>query len=347
MSELDVAEAPDSEAWIGEPPAAIRLYRRFTRIQRRVPIVQIILLLATYGYGVSAIPGFDSGNAIRSILVIASIAGLASTGQTLLILLGGFDLAVPGFIVGGALFVTQVRLQLHWSFGVALVVALIGAGILGGISGQLCHRFRAQPLIVTLAMGSIATGIVVLQTTAGSGFTGSSPLWLSHFTSPGATTFGIGIPPTVSVWLVVGVLMGFLVHRTVIGRHILATGANERAADYSLIKTRLVWTGAFAFSAMASVLVGLLVAGFSGSIALTSGDPYLFDSVVSVIIGGTIFGGPGDYWRTMVGALFLSVVDIVLVGKGASSADQQIFYGVAILVAVSLYSRERSLRDQV
>jgi ribose transport system permease protein len=73
----------------------------------------------------------------------------------------------------------------------------------------------------------------------------------------------------------------------------------------------------------------------------------LFQSVVAVIVGGTVFGGPGDYSRTVVGALFLTVVNVVLVGKGAIPADQNIIYGVAILLAVALYGRERRLRDRI
>jgi ribose transport system permease protein len=48
-----------------------------------------------------------------------------------------------------------------------------------------------------------------------------------------------------------------------------------------------------------------------------------------------------------VGALFLTVVNVVLVGKGATSADQNIIYGIAILGAVALYGRERRLRDRI
>ena len=91
----------------------------------------------------------------------------------------------------------------------------------------------------------------------------------------------------------------------------------------------------------------MLVAGFAGSVDSGVGDPYLFQSVVAVIVGGTVFGGPGDYTRTVVGALFLTVVNVVLVGKGAIPADQNIIYGVAILLAVTLYGRERSIRDRI
>ena len=79
----------------------------------------------------------------------------------------------------------------------------------------------------------------------------------------------------------------------------------------------------------------------------TIGDPYLFQSVVAVIVGGTVFGGPGDYTRTAIGALFLTVLVTVLIGHGASPAVQEIVYGGIILVAVAIYGRERRLRDRV
>jgi ribose transport system permease protein len=241
--------------------------------------------------------------------------------------------------------VTALKDKYHWSFVLALLIAIVAAAVLGGLAGQICHRFQIQPLIVTLAIGVIAVGVV--QTQTGGVTSGSTPTWLSTITSPGSHTFGIDIPPLPVIWAVVAVLMALFLHKTSPGRQLLATGANPRAAEYSLINTRVVWTLAFAFSAVASVLVGLLVAGFAGGVDGSMGDPYLFQSVVAVIVGGTVFGGPGDYTRTVVGALFVTVVSIVLIGHGATAADQQIVYGVAILLSVALYGRERRLRDRI
>ena len=89
----------------------------------------------------------------------------------------------------------------------------------------------------------------------------------------------------------------------------MATGANPRAAEYSLISTRRVWTLAFAFSGISSALVGRARGRLLRQRDSAIGDPYLFQSVVAVIVGGTVFGGPGDYTRTVVGALFLTVVN--------------------------------------
>jgi ribose transport system permease protein len=322
---------------------------RLVALQRRMPLIQVLLLIAVYVYGAITIDGFTSWASTKPILVLASIAALASVGQTLLILMGGFDMSVPGFIVAGGLMVTQGQQHFHLTFVTALLIALAFAAVLGGIAGQICHRFAIQPLIVTLAVGTVGVGLTIVATSGGEAYApgGSAPAWLTKLTSPASGTFGIDVPAVVPILVLITILMGLFVYRTPAGRRLLATGANQVGADYSLINTRRVWTLTFAFSAACSVLVGMLVLGFSGSITLSAGDPYLFQSVVAVIVGGTIFGGPGDYTRTVIGALFLTVVDVVLVGHGASQAVQQIFYGMAILFAVSLYGRGRGVRDRV
>jgi ribose transport system permease protein len=315
------------------------------KVQARFPVAQVVALIVIFIYGAISLPGLGSWTAIRSILVLAALVGLASGGQTLLILIGGFDLGVSGFIVAGALTVTALRSAYHLSFGVSLLLAIVGAGLLGGAAGYICHRFAINPLVVTLAMGTLAIGIVAVLN--GGLVNGNSPSWLSDLAEPATRTFGLSVPPSIVIWAIVLVLFAILLHRTRLGRSLLATGANSRAADYALISTRRVWTATFAFSAIASTLVGLLIGGFAGTISDGLGDPYLFQSVVAVIVGGTVFGGPGDYTRTCVGALFLTVLTTVLVGHGASPAVEEIVYGLIILAAIAVYGRQRRLRDRL
>jgi ribose transport system permease protein len=315
------------------------------KVQARFPVAQVVALIVIFIYGAISLPGLGSWTAIRSILVLAALVGLASGGQTLLILIGGFDLGVSGFIVAGALTVTALRSAYHLSFGVSLLLAIVGSGLLGGAAGYICHRFAINPLVVTLAMGTLAIGIVAVLN--GGLVNGNSPSWLSDLAEPATRTFGLSVPPSIVIWAIVLVLFAILLHRTRLGRSLLATGANSRAADYALISTRRVWTATFAFSAIASTLVGLLIGGFAGTISDGLGDPYLFQSVVAVIVGGTVFGGPGDYTRTCVGALFLTVLTTVLVGHGASPAVEEIVYGLIILAAIAVYGRQRRLRDRL
>jgi ribose transport system permease protein len=240
---------------------------------------------------------------------------------------------------------TNVKQQDHLSLIVVLALAVIACGVLGGLSGYVCHRFAVQPLIVTLGMGSALAGLV--QAVSGDAPVGQAPQWSVHLTSIATKTAGLDIPPVVVIWLGATIVLAYLFHRTLTGRRLLATGASEPSAEYALINTRRIWTGAFAMSGIMAVFAGLLVAGFAGNLDTTTANPYLFQSLVAVIVGGTVFGGPGDYTRTVVGALFLAVVNTVLVGHGAAAPDQDILYGVVLVIAVASYGRERRLRDRV
>ena len=67
-----------------------------------------------------------------------------------------------------------------------------------------------------------------------------------------------------------------------------------------------------------------------------------------MIVGGTtIMGARGDYTHTVVGALILTVLATILVGNGYDTADQQIIFGVLILLVVAGYGRDRRLRDRI
>lgn len=322
-----------------------RLRDRVLRLQAKFPIVQMIVLLAALAAGAITLPGFLNYPSIKVMLVLAALVGLAALGQTFVVLVGGFDLSVSGFLVAGALMVTQVMSRYEMPFPVALLVLIVGTALLGAVTGYLCHRFQIQPLIVTFAMGAIALGITQVQ--AAGNFGAGAPPWLSQLVSPAAATFGIPIPPIVVIWIVVTVLAGLFLAKTPAGRRLYATGANPRAAENVLIRTRRVWMLVFAFSGVAAGLTGVLLAGFAGSVDVSLGGPYLFQSLAAVIIGGTIFGGPGDYSRTVVGALLLTVLSSLLIGNGFTGADQQILYGVIILLAVAAYGRERRLRDRI
>ena len=211
------AVAPASRRGRGAAPEARPRSRglpvaALVRLQQRFPLIQLLALAAVFAYGAITLPGLDSWISIRSILVLAALVGLASCGQTLLILMGGFDLGVAGFIVAGGLTVTAIKVKYGLDFGTALALALVGAAVLGGFAGYICHRFRINPLVVTLAMGSIVARPREVQ--MGLQTNGYPPQWLINLAEPVTKTFGVGIPPSVVIWAVVIVVFAFFLHRT-------------------------------------------------------------------------------------------------------------------------------------
>jgi ribose transport system permease protein len=206
--------------------------------QRRLPLLQLLALGLLFLYGAETIDGFSQGQSVRSMLVLASLLGLAAAGQTLVLLLGALDLSVPGLIVLGATVVSELCGSKGWSLGPALAVVITICGTAGALVGWLCHRFRILPIVVTLGVSALALGGVQVWTH--SQVAGAAPHVLSTLVAANGTTFGLPLSPVVAIWAVVAVGLGTILHRTRSGRRIYATGANPRAAALSLIKTRKV-----------------------------------------------------------------------------------------------------------
>jgi ribose transport system permease protein len=79
---------------------------------------------------------------------------------------------------------------------------------------------------------------------------------------------------------------------------------------------------------------------------LSLGTPYLFPSVAAVVVGGTMLaGGKGSYWGTMAGALVLTLLTSLLTASQLPEATRQIVLGVTLLVLLSVYGRQRNLRQ--
>jgi ribose transport system permease protein len=315
------------------------------RWQRRFPLLQVVVLVVLFIYGFNTIPGFAGSSSLRSMLVLAALLGLASVGQTLVLICGGVDASVPGFIVMGDILVSELCGTHGWSFLPALALIVVLATVGGAASGWICRRYWINSLVVTLGVGSLAVGGCLAWTSAN--LSGTPPAFLSNLVSAGDSTFGIPVAPVVAIWAAVALVLGVFMHRTVAGRRLYANGINPRAADLALIRTSRYWVGSFAASAIFSAIVGVLLAGYAGP-DQSLGDPYLFQGLAAVIVGGTVFGGErGDYTHTVLGALLLTVLSTVLVGLGYSAADQQIVFGAIILVVVAGYGRVAPLRDRL
>jgi ribose transport system permease protein len=316
------------------------------RFQRTYPLLQFAGCVLLFAIGVATVDSYGSGQSVRAMLVLASFLGIAAAGCTTVVLIGGLDLSIPGLIAVGNVMIAQLVGADHWSFVPALALIFVVAGILGALNGWISSAFRVNPLIVTIGMGSIALGGILVWTSGT--ITGSAPGWLIHFASTAGTTFGTGVPPMLILWVAIALVITFGLNRTIAGRRLYLTGANAPAADLSLVNTRRVWIAAFALSAIFAAFAGVLLAGFSGSGDSSIGSQYLFLALAAILVGGTsILGARGGYLHTVAGALMLTELTTILVGYGYDTATQQIVYGVVIFLVVAGYGRSRRINDRI
>jgi ribose transport system permease protein len=329
---------------IGAPGRALPGRHQVADLQRRFPLLQVAALAVLYLAGAATVPGWTTRSTLTSMLVMAALLGLAGTGQTIVVLGGGIDFSVGAFITAGGVFITELPSVDGWPAGAALALAAAVAVAGGALNGVVSYRFRVESLVVTLAVGALLTG--VLTGWAGGAVSGTPPAWTATAVSVISDTLGLPVPPVVVIWLLLAVVTGIVLSRTRAGRSLYLTGTNPVAARRALVRTGWTWTAGFVVSALVATFVGVLLAGNGGG-NLTAGDPYLFQALTAVIVGGTMFGGRGDYWRTVLGALILTVVTYLLDAHNYSAGVQEMVYGLLIMIVVAAYGRERRIRDRV
>jgi ribose transport system permease protein len=318
---------------------------KLSALQKRLPLLQIVVLVLLVLYVGRQDGDFSWNDLFAPILLQASFLGIAAAGQTLVILVGGLDFSIAAYIVAGNLLVTHLVGNEHWNFGAAALLVLAICLIGGGFAGWICHRFQLEPLVITLAMSSIVVGALVGTNTGL--LNGSGPGWLQSFTSQTSKSFGLPIPPIVAFWIVLAAVSSIVLLGTPLGRKLYLAGAGPKAADLAGVRTRRVWTAAYAASALLAGLAGVLLAGYSTGGDTNIGDSYLFPGLAAVIVGGTMMGGRGDYLRTCLGALIVTALLFVISVLNLNPASSSIVFGALILLVVALYGRERRLRDRV
>ena len=116
-----------------------------------------------------------------------------------------------------------------------------------------------------------------------------------------------------------------------------ATGYSESAARLAGTPVDLVKVAAFTLSGACAGLAAVMLASRNFSGSPTMADNLLLPAVAAIVVGGTaITGGHGSLWRSLAGALVVTLLRVGLPIVGVPSAWEQILYGAIIVAAVAL-----------
>jgi len=286
-------------------------------------------------------PGFASADGIRTTLVIASFVGFVAAGQTLVILVGGIDLSVPWVLNAAAILLVTSSLGRDGRLPYALALTL-GLGLVVGLVNGIGVAYIGIPAVVmTLGMNGVMEGLTLGRS---KGLTCAScnsyaPPALQHFEQRS----WLGIPQDLYLWLAVAVAMTVLLTATAFGRRTYAIGTNPRASYLAGVRIRRVTVVLYMLCGGFSALAGIVLVAYGGQPSLGIGDPYLFQSIAAVVIGGTsILGGRGSYLGSVAGSITLVTLVTLLQAENMPEYGRSILYGVTILAILLLYGRERS-----
>jgi len=240
-----------------------------------------------------------------------------------------------------SLIVRRSRIVAGLNAGMALAVALGAGALIGLANGIGVTTLGIPPLVMTLGMTGIVQG-TILVVTEGELVGKAAPRMGQLISQPLAGP----LPGIILIWLLVGLGMWVLLERTVYGKQLFAVGVNRETARLSGVRVPATVVATYTLSGMLSALGGAMLLGFTQSVFLNLGTPYLFPSVAAVVVGGTVLaGGKGSYWGAMAGALVLTLLTSLLTAVQLPEAARQIILGVTLLALLSVYGRQRGFRQ--
>lgn len=307
------------------------------------PLIALLLAIALFFLGGLIQPGFVNLAQAINIVRLAAFLGIIAAGQTLVILSGGegIDLSVGAVVTLSAILVYRIVNGDNSMVFPALAVALGVGALIGLANGIGVTALGIPPLVMTLGMTGIVQGLV-LVVTQGQMIGRAAPIMSQAISQPLVGP----VPGVILIWLLVGLLMALLLERTRYGKELFAVGVNRTAARLSAVRVPWVVLSTFVLSGTLSALGGAMLLGFTQNVFLNLGNPYLFPSVAAVVVGGTMLaGGKGSYWGTMAGALVLTLLTSLLTASQLPEAIRQMILGATLLILISVYGRQRSLRQ--
>jgi ribose/xylose/arabinose/galactoside ABC-type transport system permease subunit len=301
-------------------------------LRRGGPFLGLALVSVVFGFLVG--PQFFCAANLELIARQTAIVCVAALGMTMVIAAAGIDLSVGSIVALSTVVVARLLRSGHGPILAAL--GGVGAGALCGVvTGVLVTRLRVVPFIVTLGMMLLVRGAT--KGLADERRIEAPMTWLNDLLRTVEAGHGFVVPWGIWIVAVLAFLVAGVLRYTRFGRHLFAIGSNERTARLCGVPVEGCKVAVYAIAAALAGLAGLLQ--FS---KLAVGDPTVaigleLDVIAAVIIGGgSLSGGRGSVFGTIVGATIMTVIQIGSAQRGLPNWVQQIVTGGIIVLAVAL-----------
>ncbi|MCS4504934.1 ABC transporter permease [Arhodomonas aquaeolei] len=299
----------------------------FTKTGALLPLFVIMAI-----YFSVASEHFLSGRNMSTIATQSVYFTLVVIAQAIVMITGGFDLSVGAALALTSITTSSVIVAVPGAGGIVLAT---GAGMLTGASvgaanGLLISQFRVSPLIVTLGMASVVSGLALI-------ITGGVPIFnlpqLFKETLYTGDLAGVPVP-----WLVVLLVVGIAYialywHR--LGRNWYAVGGNPVSAHIAGVPVKRALFLAYLSAGVLVGIAGVMLTARVGSGEPNLGGTFALQSIAAAVLGGiSLRGGQGSLWGAILGAIFLVLLQNGLDLVGVSSYLQMIITGALLVFAV-------------
>jgi ribose/xylose/arabinose/galactoside ABC-type transport system permease subunit len=332
MTGMDVSTAgqaatePPSRDWAA---AAVEFRDKYAALLGFAVMVAVFWILKPQTFG--------TWSNFEAILTQAAPTIILAVGLTFVLTTGAYDLQFPGVITLSS--VAGVLLMRDSGAGtlVAILASIgVGAGV-GLIGGGLVAMGRASSFIVTLALGTIWTGIAI-GLSDGQNITDVTEGYLNLTLND-----VLGIPSAVFIALLVTLLVFGVLKFTVFGRQGQAIGSNAHAARLAGIRISMTRTGAFVVSGVCAAVAAVLLSSSTGGFNPSLGTGLFIPPFVAAFFGVAVLrAGRFNVFGTVVGALFIGTLQTGLVIMGTEAWIGDVMVGAVLITILMLASKKEA-----
>jgi simple sugar transport system permease protein/ribose transport system permease protein len=290
-------------------------------------LAAIVIVVAVAG---ATTPSFATVDNMFVIVRAASITGIVAIAMSFVTISGNL-FALSGSSIGAFLAVLFALVTAHYGLAAGLA-ATIAVAVLAGIAQGVTITAIGNPIITTLAYGTVFRGLAAL-------FSGNSilridsdvALWIG-------TARPLGVPTQSWAFVIAAILSWFIIRHMKLGREIVLCGANPKAATASGLRVGLVTSVAcIALSLGVALMAIMTVSQFSQAKAdLFMG--YDFDYIAAVLVGGiALRGGRGSPVQAAFGAVLIALLQNFMLLNGWSAGLRMTIVGLLVVVSISVF----------
>ena len=276
-------------------------------------------------------------NMINITQQLSMLAVVAAT-MTIVMVMNDFDLSVGSMAsLAGVMAATVFALGYPVWIGIAAAVLL---GLTGGVfNGFLVSVLGILPFVATLGSLTVFSGTAFLISGGKTIFGRDIPAGFSGFARGGIAWGEVKIPFLTITAGVVVFACWFILEHTNFGRRLYAIGGNAEAARLAGIQVQKLRLMAFGLTGMGAAMAGLMYAARVASANPTQGSGLMLDSIAAGFLGMTMSrqGEPRVIY-TLVGVLFLGILDNGLTQMKVDSYIREILVGLIVITAVAIAS---------
>ncbi|HHW48692.1 MAG TPA: ABC transporter permease [Clostridiaceae bacterium] len=308
-----------------------RVFETISKITKNYAIIIGIFIL-TVIFSLAS-PYFFTYNNIRNIFQQTTTIAIVVIGQAMIVTSAEFDLSL-----GQNVCLTSCILAWLIKFGgvnpwIAILVTLVVGTAVGAFNGVFVSYVKIPAFIVTLGSQMISRGFAKIITQAspipgmpkeiqffGRGFIGGSQY---------------GVPVSVVIMISFYVIFMLLMHYTKFGRSLYAIGGGAEAAYFAGIDVKKYKAITFTIAGTLCAISSVILVTRLDSAALTNGNLYEFDAMISCIIGGiSLAGGRGKIIQALFGAIFLTLFFNGMTMLNVDPFVQDVLKGCVLIGAV-------------